>query len=188
MKTLIPKELIDRAEKAEACKEAIDWLREKPRTWLELTKGHRDWGQWALDYMCTILARITYYKAIEKARSVYMEISNHASLTHGVAINSACRIYDQITMKAWKDYIKAMRLLKKAFTGATGLAKIVHKESAESLGRQYDKTKALARKAYKKAEAEAWRAHKKAISPAENAYCKIKARALKIALLGGGEK
>jgi len=46
---IITEEQIQIAEKAGACESALDWLREKPRTWIELFSRNNEWFYWAID-------------------------------------------------------------------------------------------------------------------------------------------
>jgi hypothetical protein len=45
---IIPIALIDLAERKRACSAALEWLRESPRTWQELTDYRTDWLEWAV--------------------------------------------------------------------------------------------------------------------------------------------
>lgn len=44
---LITAELIAAAEAADACKPMLDWLRQQPRTLIDLVEQHSDWALWA---------------------------------------------------------------------------------------------------------------------------------------------
>lgn len=70
--SIIPSRLIDLAEQKEACKEAVEWLRAKPRTFRELAENIY-WVPWAADNLLSFPARKVYYKASAEAWEAYKE-------------------------------------------------------------------------------------------------------------------
>ena len=47
----IDKKLIEKARKAGACREALDWAEERPRTWKELVRHNPAWAVWGLIHL-----------------------------------------------------------------------------------------------------------------------------------------
>jgi hypothetical protein len=60
---IIPSDLIDYAEEQSACKGALRWLREEPRTWRDLIDHNPEWAGWAAEY---VFARRGDYEAADQ--------------------------------------------------------------------------------------------------------------------------
>jgi hypothetical protein len=105
MNSFIPKELIDRAESALACQEAIIWLRKKPRTWLELVEKNAYWCRWAVRAMADIPSQTTYRETIYLAFAIYDKTLGSAcatEVTYRTMVASAGKVYSEAKAKALK--------------------------------------------------------------------------------------
>lgn len=58
---IISERIIDRAEKAGACRKAIEWLRKKPRTVNQLSRKDRMWPLWAIEHLVPRRLRLKTY-------------------------------------------------------------------------------------------------------------------------------
>ncbi|HKT11013.1 MAG TPA: hypothetical protein VJW77_04230, partial [Terriglobia bacterium] len=103
--SIIPEKLIALAKEKGACQEAIEWLQEKPRRFVDLAKKE-SWAHWTVERLLSAPAQKAYFKAIAPAQKAYFKAITPAQKAYFKAITTAWKAYREATATALADLLE----------------------------------------------------------------------------------
>ena len=103
--SIIPEKLIALAKEKGACQEAIEWLQEKPRRFVDLAKKE-SWAHWTVERLLSAPAQKAYFKAIAPAQKAYFKAITTAQKAYFKAITTAWKAYREATATALADLLE----------------------------------------------------------------------------------
>ena len=79
----ISQTVINKAKAKDACRSALNWLDEKPRTWAEMDAYRRDWMVWAFEHEVMPQSIVTKYMVISGGYGATVKGGDLSTVTGG---------------------------------------------------------------------------------------------------------